>query len=290
MKQGFTGERSIVLPRVAIEAEESDPLVSSLYITDIGYYPHADSHFVQRKEPISEYVLIYCVEGAGWFQTDSRRYEVGENQYFILPPNKPHAYGAHKTNPWTIYWIHFTGAHAAIYSEGATTPGRIPPAVNSRIMERNTIFEEIFATLQRNSDLESLRYASSLLHHYLATMRYLRIYRQAAPDTASLSQAVIHYMRENIEKRVTLKQMADYMGYSPSHLSMVFHKETGHSPLSYLNLMRIETACQWLTDTSQKVNQICHKVGIDDPYYFSRLFRSIKGCSPVEYRAQEKHE
>ncbi len=290
MKQGFTGERSIVLPRVAIEAEESDPLVSSLYITDIGYYPHADSHFVQRKEPISEYVLIYCVEGAGWFQTDSRRYEVGENQYFILPPNKPHAYGAHKTDPWTIYWIHFTGAHAAIYSEGATTPGRIPPAVNSRIMERNTIFEEIFATLQRNSDLESLRYASSLLHHYLATMRYLRIYRQAAPDTASLSQAVIHYMRENIEKRVTLKQMADYMGYSPSHLSMVFHKETGHSPLSYLNLMRIETACQWLTDTSQKVNQICHKVGIDDPYYFSRLFRSIKGCSPVEYRAQEKHE
>lgn len=290
MKQGFTGERSIVLPRVAIEAEESDPLVSSLYITDIGYYPHADSHFVQRKEPISEYVLIYCVEGAGWFQTDSRRYEVGENQYFILPPNKPHAYGAHKNDPWTIYWIHFTGAHAAIYSEGATTPGRIPPAVNSRIMERNTIFEEIFATLQRNSDLESLRYASSLLHHYLATMRYLRLYRQAAPDTASLSQAVIHYMRENIEKRVTLKQMADYMGYSPSHLSMVFHKETGHSPLSYLNLMRIETACQWLTDTSQKVNQICHKVGIDDPYYFSRLFRSIKGCSPVEYRAQEKHE
>lgn len=290
MKQGFTGERSIVLPRVAIEAEESDPLVSSLYITDIGYYPHADSHFVQRKEPISEYVLIYCVEGAGWFQTDSRRYEVGENQYFILPPNKPHAYGAHKTDPWTIYWIHFTGAHAAIYSEGATTPGRIPPAVNSRIMERNTIFEEIFATLQRNSDLESLRYASSLLHHYLATMRYLRLYRQAAPDTPSLSQAVIHYMRENIEKRVTLKQMADYMGYSPSHLSMVFHKETGHSPLSYLNLMRIETACQWLTDTSQKVNQICHKVGIDDPYYFSRLFRSIKGCSPVEYRAQEKHE
>ena len=290
MKQGFTGERSIVLPRVAIEAEESDPLVSSLYITDIGYYPHADSHFVQRKEPISEYVLIYCVEGAGWFQTDSRRYEVGENQYFILPPNKPHAYGAHKTDPWTIYWIHFTGAHAAIYSEGATTPGRIPPAVNSRIMERNTIFEEIFATLQRNSDLESLRYASSLLHHYLATMRYLRLYRQAAPDTASLSQAVIHYTRENIEKRVTLKQIADYMGYSPSHLSMVFHKETGHSPLSYLNLMRIETACQWLTDTSQKVNQICHKVGIDDPYYFSRLFRSIKGCSPVEYRAQEKHE
>ena len=42
MKEGFTGERSIVLPPMTIETERQDPLVSSLYITDIGYYPHAD--------------------------------------------------------------------------------------------------------------------------------------------------------------------------------------------------------------------------------------------------------
>ena len=284
MKEGFTGEQIIVLPQVVIEAEENDPLVSSLYITDIGYYPHADGHFRQRTNPIAQHVLIYCVDGAGWYQVDNQRHEVHENQYFILPPDKPHAYGADKQHPWTIYWIHFTGQHAAIYSQGATSPGQISPAVNSRIMERNSIFEEIYATLRQSTDQESLRYASSLLHYYLATMRYLNQYRQATPNTSSISQSVIHYLREHIEKKVTLAQIAQYMGYSPSHLSMVFHRETGHSPLHYLTHMRMDRACQWLVTTSMKVNQICHKVGFDDPYYFSRQFRACKGCSPLAYR------
>ena len=286
MRNGFIGEQSIVLPQIVIEAEKNDPLVSSLYITDIGYYPHADRHFRERKEPISQHVLIYCVEGAGWYQIGTEKYQVSENQYFILPPNIPHAYGADEQNPWTIYWIHFTGKHAAIYSQDAATPQRIAPAVNSRIMERNTIFEDIFSTLSQSFNQESLRYASSLLHYYLATMRYLRLYRKSLPDTNSISHEVIHYLHENIEKRVTLEKIAKYMGYSPSYISMIFRKETGHSPLQYLNRMRIEMACQWLDTTNLKVNQICHKVGIDDPYYFSRLFRTVTSMSPSEYRKE----
>ena len=44
IKEGFMGARSVVLPRMVVEMELTDPLVSSLYITDIGYYPKA-MHF-----------------------------------------------------------------------------------------------------------------------------------------------------------------------------------------------------------------------------------------------------
>ena len=37
-----------------------------------------------------------------------------------------------------------------------------------------------------------------------------------------------------------------------------------------------------------KLNQICYKLGIDDPYYFSRLFTKIMGMSPRNYRALQK--
>lgn len=66
-KDGFTGERAIVLPPLVVEMEQEDPLVSSLYVTDIGYYPHAANHYRERKEPIGQYVLIFCAEGAGWY-------------------------------------------------------------------------------------------------------------------------------------------------------------------------------------------------------------------------------
>ena len=120
LKDGFTGARSIVLPQMIVEMEERDPLVSSLYITDIGYYPHAVGHHRERREGIDQHVLIYCVEGAGRYRLDGRSYDVHSGEYFILPAGHPHAYTADDDNPWTIYWIHFKGQHAAVYAEGKT--------------------------------------------------------------------------------------------------------------------------------------------------------------------------
>lgn len=288
MKEGFTGERSIVLPRMAIEMESEDPLVSSLYITDIGYYPCAFGHFRERRSPIGEYVLIYCMEGKGWYQTGGNTYQVHANQFFILPPHQPHTYAADKEHPWTIYWIHFTGSHAAIYSEQSLEPQDIRPALNSRISERQHVFEEIFSTLERSTDLESLRYASSLLHYYLASMRYLRLYRPDVMPASTILDAVKHYMEENLEKRLSLEQIAHYTGYSSSHFSSLFRQATGQSPLAYFNRLKIERACQLLANTNMHINQICHKVGFDDAYYFSRLFKQQTGLSPKQFRASSE--
>ena len=287
-KHGFSGERLIALPPMAIDSETADPLVSSLYVTDIGYYPHAEGHFCQRSEPIAEHVLIYCVDGIGWYEVNGERHTVTANHFFVLPAGKPHAYGADESNPWTIYWIHFSGAHATIYAAGALHPQEIKPNMRSRINYRNQIFEEIFNTLYNGYSRESLRYVSSLLHYYLASMRYINFYRQTDKDTDSdgMVAAAIHYMKENIEKHLTLNDLATYTGYSLTHFSSLFKQQTGKSPLAYFNCLKIEASCQMLDNTDMHINQVCHKVGIPDCYYFSRLFRRITGLSPREYRQQ----
>ena len=289
-KHGFSGERLITLPPMAIDNGISDPLVSSLYVTDIGYYPHADGHFCQRNKPIAEHVLIYCVNGIGWYEVNGEKYIVTANHFFILPAGKPHAYGADENTPWTIYWVHFSGAHATIYATGTLRPQEIQPNIHSRINYRNQIFEEIFNTLNNGYSRESLRYVSSLLHYYLASMRYINFYRQSNKNTESdgMIAAAIHYMKENIEKHLTLNDLATYTGYSLTHFSSLFKQQTGESPLAYFNRLKIEASCQMLDDTDMHINQICHKVGITDCYYFSRLFRRITGLSPKEYRLQQR--
>jgi AraC-like DNA-binding protein len=290
-KDGFHGERSLMMPKMIMEMVEQDPLVSMLHITDIGYYPHAEHHYRERREPIDQYVYIYCVDGAGWYQIGDKRYDVGENQYFILPAGVPHAYGADEDNPWTIYWIHFRGELAPYYAKDATGPMDVKPGLHSRIHNRIDLFEEIFNTLSSGFSNENLRYVSSLFHYYLGSLRYINQYREAGEnneDNENMVGATIHYMKENIEKHLTLKEISDYTGYSASYISMMFKQDTGHSPLAYLNLLKIQQACELLDTTKMKVNQICYKIGIDDAYYFSRLFSKTMGMSPKEYREMKK--
>jgi len=285
-KDGFMGEQQMVLPPMIVEMAERDPLVSSLYVTDIGYYPNAANHYRERSTPISQYVLIYCMEGSGFYVLNGKEHQVQKNQFFILPPGEPHVYGAVKGGAWTIYWIHFCGSHAAIYAEGMQTPQDIRVALNSRIRDRINIFEEILSTLQESTSLEHLRYASSVLHHFLASMRFLSQYRHASQSRSATNpvDSTIHFMKENLEHHITLQDVLRYSGYSQSHLSFLFKQQTGQSPLAYFNRLKIEYACQLLRETDMQVNQICYKIGIDDPFYFSRLFRKLMGVSPKEFR------
>ena len=289
-REGFTGQRSVVVPQIILDMVMEDPLLQSLHITAMGYYPKADNHFRTREQPISDYILIYCVAGEGWFEISGKKFRVPAGCYFILPAGIPHSYGADAESPWTIYWVHFQGSTAPAYALLPEKICRIRPTSESRIRERNELFEEIFTTLDKGMASDSIRYASALFHHYLATLRYLPEYRgkTGIGEADDIIEATIHFMEENLEKSLTLRQIADYSGYSSSYLSALFRKRIGYAPLTYFNHLKIRLACRLLTDTSMKVNSICHKVGINDPYYFSRLFSKAIGMSPSEYRRRSE--
>ena len=290
-KDGFSGERALVLPQSIIHEMEEDPISSILHITDIGYYPKAWHHFRERQEPITQFVFIYCIEGSGWYRTEGEEFQVTANRYFILPAGKPHAYGANEEEPWTIYWIHFKGKLAPHFASQCTRPIEIKPGMHSRISNRIDMFEEILRTLEMGYSHENLLYACSIFYHYLGTLRYLQQYRDAVRHETGKNDivtAAIHFMKENIEKKLTLQEIAAHTGYSSSHFSVLFSQRTGYAPLAYFNQLKIQQACQLLDFTDMKVNQVCYKIGIEDTYYFSRLFSKIMGMPPREYKKMKK--
>ena len=118
------------------------------------------------------------------------------------------------------------------------------------------------------------------------TERYARtsssFFLQESPTP--VVDAAIHYMRENIENRISIQDVIKYIGYSASRFATLFKQQTGKTPLNYFNQLKIQRSCSLLKNTDMKINQICYKIGIDDSLYFSRLFSKIMGMSPRDYR------
>lgn len=288
IKEGFTGERSVIVPPGIVDELKKDALTQSLYISYIGHYPKAQHHYRERPEGMEDYLFIYCMEGEGWYMTGSQRHKVKSGDFFILPAGESHCYGADEQYPWTIYWIHFNGMLAGDYAEGMDKPQRIIINDSSRQARWIELFEEMMHFLQGGFSLSNLHYITSELHFFMGMMRLMAntsAYGSRGISTEdNIIASAIHFMKENIEKKFNIKAVAEYTGYSTSHFAFLFKQKTGHAPKEYHNLLKIQHSCTLLDTTDLKINQICHKIGISDPFYFSRLFKQVMGISPKEYK------
>lgn len=100
---------------------------------------------------------------------------------------------------------------------------------------------------------------------------------------------IIDQIREHPERPVSLVRAADMIGRSPSTVSRLFRKITGQSFKQYEIGIRIDVAAKLLrSHLGCPVGDIARSVGIEDPFYFSRLFHKRLGCSPSLYRKRNK--
>lgn len=97
----------------------------------------------------------------------------------------------------------------------------------------------------------------------------------------------IDYIRENYRKQITLSDISDTVGFSPSYLSNLFRKELRLTFTEYLNRYRIERAAELLLTTTMKTYEIAYAVGFTDQSYFSRTFKKFTGMRPSEYKRMD---
>jgi len=287
-KEGFAGQRSVVLPRKILSGIcTNNPAIQQLYITDIGYYPKAQYHYRQRIHGSDQHILIYCVEGNGSAQVMKKKYELHPGSFIIIPAGEQHSYAASELHSWTIYWVHFKGSMSC-------------GLVNSLIQRINDhqgsvefqprridLFEDMYTCLERGYGNDNICYANVCLYHYIASFIYSDKFNLSGNkqpnDAVELS---INFMQENISQPLTLEDIARSVNFSASHYSALFRKKTGFAPIEYFNHLKIQKACQYLLYTELRIKEIADKLGIEDPYYFSRMFAKLMGISPIQYRSR----
>ena len=268
LETGFPGERVIVLPAPFVDLMRDDPLVGDLYLCSMGHITHARHHAVERPDGGDTYVFLYCVWGRGHISVGSHEMVLNANQCVVLPKGVPMSWRS---------------------SEAA--PANVLPSIYTRIEQRTELFDKMYAILCDAPTIEKLEYVNQILPHFLASFRY-RDHDHAAADpppgySEGMVGKVLQYMNDNVERRLTMKEIADFAGLSESYFYRRFVQQMSMSPIDYFIRLKINKAAILLLKTSMSISQISAKLGFGSPDYFSRTFRKVLGISATEFRKQD---
>jgi AraC-like DNA-binding protein len=95
---------------------------------------------------------------------------------------------------------------------------------------------------------------------------------------------VVSYISSNYQRKLTLTAMAAMVNLSRWRFCHLFKGDTGTSPERFLTELRLEKAKHILETEFLTVKEVMHAVGMSDPSYFNRTFKTAYGLTPARWR------
>lgn len=106
-------------------------------------------------------------------------------------------------------------------------------------------------------------------------------------DSREYFEEICQYLETNMGKALTLPDLCCRFGISQTYMSRLFRKYSGNSFNQFLTELRMERARVLFAEHPDiLIKDAAMLVGYEDPFYFSRLFRSYTGRSPSEYQKE----
>ena len=233
------------------------------------------------------YLIHYVLSGKGMFRCGSFTRELGTGDGFLIIPDHISYYRADEKQPWSYCWVGFHGVKAPSFIKQAGLSLENPVFSYTRDNRLKECIQDLVQSnpLAKGGDLK----LTSLLYLFM----YLLVDNALTPLPETGSEHIketyvrkaVEYMRMNYPRNISISGVAQYVGLDRSYFYTLFKKFTEMSPQEFLVMLRMEKACELLAHTGLSVGHVSRSVGYNDPLLFSKMFRRIKGKSPVNYRS-----
>ena len=225
-----------------------------------------------------DHYFLFIAEGELLLETPLDSVTLSEGDFVIIPPSTPYSYIHNAGAPIYYFWVHFTGSFADKIASRYEL--KVYPETNGIKSSADMIgpikkFTDVCASEEKFKEEE----LSILFERMLLTLGRRAANKAAIPLKRSISHINAFY---NTELRIP--SLAKMEGLSVSRYNAIFKSTMGMPPTEYIIKTRLSFACELLSTTSLAIKEVAVLVGYSDAHFFSRIFRTNIGVSPLEYR------
>ena len=99
-----------------------------------------------------------------------------------------------------------------------------------------------------------------------------------------VTRQIISYLKSNVQRSVTIDEIAKTLSYTKSYLFRQFKKSTGDTIMSYFLKIKVDVAKKMLREGKSTVSEIAAHLAFESPNYFSKAFKKVTGRTPMQYK------
>ena len=145
--------------------------------------------------------------------------------------------------------------------------------------------------LQYNRDNAKMNTQRYLETHGILTILLSRFIENEPAQNANITPGrlddVLIYIAEHLNQVLEVQDLAKKYHMSTDYFSRLFLHQFNMRPLKYIQTKRIERAQLLLWTTNHSLEEIAHKIGMENFSYFSRTFKKLTGTTPGKYRKNQ---
>ena len=248
---------------------------------------------------------LWCKSGCGEMTLNGRDITLAAADLWLLPWNRRISFRSSNKDPLYIGMVHvvpdYRPADAPVYAvphhrqhplfdAPDRRDGDIPGLQNNASRHLNPatplahLLNYAITWFQRGErDLATARKIANLLIQE-TVVSFMSVKPASGALPPLLLRALIHIDR-CYPDAPTVEDVARLLQRSESYLLKLFRRHLNTTVKAYIIDTQIRGACEYLASSNLTVAEVGQRVGIADPYHFSRAFRRRKKCTPSQYRA-----
>ncbi|MEK3794435.1 helix-turn-helix domain-containing protein [Paenibacillus sp. FSL R7-0204] len=268
-----------------------------LNVQDLGSH-RTESLYTHPDRRLEWEVFLYLADGQMEVWEEETEYLIRKGEFLFLKSGLHH-WGEPRTPAGTSwYWIHFF-CNSEGEAEQNSNPLKGKPLLeefrkcitlpkHGRISHPEKLEKQLKAAVQLYNTTDPLRTITLSLQ----TMElFITLFRQSLHQSP-LSKSdrtvsrIIEFLEQKDSYTLNSQELSASLEMNYSYLCEVFKHKTGSTIQMYNAQFFMDKAAGMMRNTNLNVSEISERLGFNSPFYFSRVFRKVKGCSPSEYMSR----